>query len=129
MSYVRTDLPGDLDHQAWICDLSDVWKGLDKHTYIEEAIGIARVTGGGGASGVNGSYNNQAVRAAQWRGCTKLTHSCMLKTIDLPIPTISGPSTSGFYPPGRHRVHQARSAVRCAASRMKCELRPARNSL
>ena len=31
---------------------------------------------------------------------------------------MSGRSTSGFHQPGRHCLHQARSAVRCSASRM-----------
>ena len=42
-------------------------------------------------------------------------------TIDPRIPTIPGRSASGFHPPGRHHLHQARSAVRCWASRMKGE--------
>ena len=43
-------------------------------------------------------------------------------TIDPRIPTMPGRSTSGFHRPGRYRLHQARSAVRCRASRMKGEL-------
>ena len=35
------------------------------------------------------------------------------------ISIMPGRSVSGFHQPGRHRVHQARSAVRCSASRMK----------
>ena len=38
-------------------------------------------------------------------------------------------STSGFDGPGRHRVHQARSAARCSASRMKGELHSTKNRL
>ena len=45
-------------------------------------------------------------------------------TIDPLIPTMPGQSTSGFHRPGRHRLYQARSAVRCLASRMKGELHP-----
>ena len=36
---------------------------------------------------------------------------------------------SGFRRPGRRCLHQARSAVRCSASRMKSELHPAKNCL
>ena len=43
------------------------------------------------------------------------------------IPIMLGRSTSGFYRPGRHRVHQARSAVRYSVSRVKRELHPAKN--
>ena len=45
-------------------------------------------------------------------------------TIDPRIPTMPGRSISGFHRPGRHCLHQARSAVRCPASRMKGELHP-----
>ena len=38
--------------------------------------------------------------------------------------TMPGRSTSGFHRPGRYFLHQARSAVRCWASRMKVELHP-----
>ena len=48
-------------------------------------------------------------------------------TIDPRIPTMSGRSTSGFHQPGRHCLNQARSAVRCWASRMKGELHPSKN--
>ena len=53
--------------------------------------------------------------------------SCMavvLLTIDPRIPTTPGRSMSGFHRPGRHCLHQARSAVRCWASRVKGELHP-----
>ena len=43
-------------------------------------------------------------------------------SIDPRVPTRPGRSTSGFYRPGRHCLHQARSAVRRWASRMKGEL-------
>ena len=43
-------------------------------------------------------------------------------TIDLRIPTMPGRSTSGFHPPGRHYLHQARRSVKSPASRMKGEL-------
>ena len=45
-------------------------------------------------------------------------------TIDPRIPTIPGRSMSGIHRPGRHCLHQARSAVRCPANRMKGELHP-----
>ena len=41
--------------------------------------------------------------------------------------TGTGQSTSGFHQPGRHCLHQARSAVRCSASRMKGEVHPSKN--
>ena len=40
-----------------------------------------------------------------------------------------GRSTSGFHRPGTHCLHQARSAVRRWASRMKGELHPTKNRL
>ena len=49
--------------------------------------------------------------------------------IDFRIPTMPGRSTSGFHRPGRHCLHQARSAVRCSASRMKGELHHTENLL
>ena len=51
------------------------------------------------------------------------------KTADPCLPTMPGRSTSGFHRRGRHRVHRARSAVRCSASRVKGELHPAKNHL
>ena len=50
-------------------------------------------------------------------------------TIDPRIPTLPGRSLSGLHRPGRHCLHQARSAVRCTASRMKGELHPAKSRL
>ena len=38
------------------------------------------------------------------------------------IPTMPGRITSRSHQPGRHCLHQARSTVRCSASRMKGEL-------
>ena len=38
------------------------------------------------------------------------------------IPPIPGQNTPGFHPRGRHCLHQARSAVRCLAGRMKGEV-------
>ena len=45
------------------------------------------------------------------------------------IPTMPGRSMSGSHQPGRYCLHQARSAVRCSASRMKLELHPTKNGL
>ena len=53
--------------------------------------------------------------------CTPFVHGRCRMTIDPSIPTLPGRSTSGFRQPGRHCMHQARSAVRCPASRMKGE--------
>ena len=43
-------------------------------------------------------------------GRTHFMHNRTLKTMDPRIPATSGRSTSGFHRPGRHHVHQARSA-------------------
>ena len=48
-------------------------------------------------------------------------------TIDPRVPTRPGRSTSGFHRPGRRSLHQARSVVRCSASRMTGELHPTKN--
>ena len=47
-------------------------------------------------------------------------------TVDPHIPTMPGRSTSDFHRAGRHCSRQARSAVRCWASRMQGELHPTR---
>ena len=60
-------------------------------------------------------------------GGTQLVHGRSPMTIDPRIPTMPGRSTSGFHQPGRRCLHQARSAVRCSASRMKGELNPPKN--
>ena len=57
-------------------------------------------------------------------GCTHVMPCRGRMIIDVRIPTIPGRSTSGFHRPGRHCLHQARSAVRCWASRTKGELHP-----
>ena len=54
-------------------------------------------------------------------------HNRSRVTIDPRIPTMPGRSTSGFHRPDRHCLHQARSAVRCWANRMKGELYPTKN--
>ena len=60
-------------------------------------------------------------------GRTQFAHGRSRMIIDPRIPTIPGRGTSGFHQPGRHCLHQARSAVRCSASRMKGELHPSKN--
>ena len=60
---------------------------------------------------------------------TQFVHGRSQLTIDPRIPTVPGRSTSGFHQPGRHCLHQARSAVRCSASCMKGELHPSKNRL
>ena len=60
-------------------------------------------------------------------GCTQLVHGRSRMTIDPRIPALPGRSTSVFHQPGRHCLHQARSDVRCSASRMKGELHPSKN--
>ena len=59
-------------------------------------------------------------------GRTQFVHRRSLMTMDPRIPPVPGRSTSGFHQPGRHCLHQARSAVRCAASCMKDELHPSK---
>ena len=54
-------------------------------------------------------------------GCTQFVHGRSRMTIDPRISAMPGRSTSGFHGPGRRCLHQAPSAVRCSASRMKGE--------
>ena len=51
-------------------------------------------------------------------GGTQFEHGRSRMTIDPRILTMPARRTSGFHQPGRHCLHQARSAVRCSASRM-----------
>ena len=60
-------------------------------------------------------------------GCTQFVHGRSRMAIHSRIPTLPGRSTSGFNQPTRHCLHQARSAVRYSASRMKGELHPSKN--
>ena len=46
-------------------------------------------------------------------------HGRSRMAIDSRIPTMPGRRTSGFHQPGRHCLHQARSAVRCSVSSIK----------
>ena len=62
-------------------------------------------------------------------GCTHFMHSRSRVSIDRRVPAMPGRRTPGFHRPGRHRVHETRSAVRCSTSRMKGELHPAKNHL
>ena len=62
-----------------------------------------------------------------WGRGTQFVHDRSRMTIDPPIPTMPGRSTSGFHQPGTHCLHQARSSVRCLVSRMKSELHPSKN--
>ena len=55
-----------------------------------------------------------------------IMHGRSLMAIDALTPTTTGRSKSGFQLPGRHCLHQARSASRCWASRIEGELRPAK---
>ena len=57
-------------------------------------------------------------------GCTHAMRGRSRVSMDPRIPIMPGRSTSGYRRPGRHCLHQARSAVRCWASRMKGELHP-----
>ena len=61
------------------------------------------------------------------RDALDLMHGRSRMTIGPRILTIPGRNMSGIHRPGRHCLHQARSAVRCLASRMKGELHPAKN--
>ena len=70
---------------------------------------------------------SQVTPSARGGGCTHVMHGCSRMTIDPRSPTMPGRSTSSFHPPGRHCLHQARSAVRCWASHVKGELRPTKN--
>ena len=64
-------------------------------------------------------------------GGARFMRTRSLKAIDTRIPTMPGWFTCGFRRLliDRDRLHQARSAVRCLASRMKGELHPTKNHL
>ena len=53
-----------------------------------------------------------------------IKHGRLGMTKDPRFPSMPGRSMSGFHRPGRHRVHQGRSAVRRSASHMEGELNP-----
>ena len=77
--------------------------------------------------GREGGKDGGGERRAKGGGCTQFVHDRSRKTIGLHIATVPGRRTSGFHQPDRHGLHQARSAVRCSASRMKGELHPSKN--
>ena len=52
-------------------------------------------------------------------GCALFVNGHNRMTIDPRIPAMPGRNTSGSHQPGRHCLHQARSAVRCSARCMK----------
>ena len=83
--------------------------------------------GGGRGEGEGGGWERGGGKGVGRGGRTQFVHGRSRMTIDPRIPTMPGRSTSGFHQPGRHCLHQARSAVRCSASRMKGELRPSKN--
>ena len=68
-------------------------------------------------------------RRVKGGGGTQFMHRRSLNMIDPRTPTMPGRSTLGFHRPGRHCVHQARSVVRCSASRIKDELHPTKSQL
>ena len=74
----------------------------------------SKVRGGGGGGRGGG-------------GRIQCLHGGSRMTINPRIPTIPGRSTSGLHQPDRHCLHQARSAVRSSASRMKGELHVPKN--
>ena len=63
-----------------------------------------------------------------WEGVL-ISFIAIVKTIDPRVPTMPGRSTSDVHRRGRYRVHQARSAVGCCASRMEGALHPTKNHL
>ena len=68
-----------------------------------------------------------ATRRAVGGGGGYCVHRRSRISIDPRIPTTPGQSTVGFHQAGRHCLHQARSAVRRSASRMKGELHSSKN--
>ena len=81
---------------------------------VGSGCGVVR---GGGSGGIRG----------MGRGVTQFVHGRSRMAIDPRIPTMPGRSTSGFHQLGTLCLHQARSAVRCSASRMKGGLHPSKN--
>ena len=62
-------------------------------------------------------------------GVLDIMHGRNRMTVDPRIPTMSGRSSSGLHRPGRCCLPQARSAVRCSASRTEGELHLNKNRL
>ena len=77
-----------------------------------------------------GVYDNVAINATKRGegGVTQVMHCLSRMTIDPRTPPMPGRSTSDSHRPGRHCLHQARSAFRCWSSGMKDELHPTKNS-
>ena len=73
-----------------------------------------------------GVYGGEGGGVLNRRNVLDPMHGRSRMTIDPRIP-MPGRSMSGFHRPGRHCLRQARSAVRCLASRMKSELHPSKN--
>ena len=78
--------------------------------------------GGGRGGGDKGKEMGARGREAWGGGCNQFVHDRRRMTIKPIIPAMPGRGTSGFHQPGRHRLHQARSAVRCSASCMEGKL-------
>ena len=80
--------------------------------------------------GVHIDFSCRSVQNQKGEGvCAQFVHGRSRMTIDPRIPTMPGRSTSGFHQPDRHCLHQARSAVKCSASRMRGKLHPSKNHL
>ena len=62
-------------------------------------------------------------------GVLIIIHGRSPMKINSRIPTMLGRNTSGFHRQGRQGMHQARSTVRCWASRMQDELHPTTNQV
>ena len=74
-----------------------------------------------------GSVHGNLGTKATVGGGTQFVHGRSRVTLDPRIPTMPGRSTSGLHQPGRHCLHQARSAMRCSTSRTKGELHLSKN--
>ena len=90
--------------------------------------------GGGGRGGARwpsiirrGAWKYHGMKEGAGGRCTQFMRGRNRMTIDPRIRTKPARSTSGCHQPGRHCLHQARSAVRCSASRIKDELHPSKN--
>ena len=89
-------------------------------------MGGGKEEGGLGLEGVDETGEGE-VEGGPGGNFTRFMHSRSLETIDPRTPTRPGRNSSSLHRPGRNRVHQARSAVRCSGSRMKGELHPSQN--
>ena len=92
--------------------------------FLAVEAGCVADTAGGGAGGVG----REGFIRGGGGGGGYLVRACGSRMgIDPRKPTMPGRSTSGLHQRGRYCLHQARSAVRCSASRMKGELHPSKN--